>query len=146
MTRQLIFGEVPYFTPRIETGRYLEQSSFKTRSGIVPVSFGHWRNDNRVLSAPAIWSAGATSLMFAHTLEDQDEFERAILEDIARGRLYWSYGDGDHPSATRSAIVAGQGKTIAHAVKPLALVTFGHVAYVLQPAFAQPPIRWIRLN
>lgn len=146
MTRRLAFGELPFYTPRVVTGRYLEPASFKTRSGTVPVAYGHWRDNDRLLSSPAIWSAGSTSLMFAHTLEDTDEFERSILEDIARGLLYWSYGDGDYPGATRSAIATAGGKSIAYAVKPLEFVTFQHVSYVREPAFAQPPIRWVGLN
>ena len=145
MTMHLVWGEIPYYQPRVGTGRYMAPDSFMVRSGNVPACVNHWRDNDKILSCQATWGATSSGLVISHVLDDAIDYERGILEAVQRQQLYWSYGDGAHPDATRLAIAAHGGKTIAHAVAQLERVSFGHVAYVAIPAFPQEPIRWIGL-
>ena len=124
MTMQLVFGELFYNQPREGTGRVLTSDSFIVRSGNVPACVNHWRDNDRVLSCPAMWAAGGTGLMISHILDDRIEYERLLLEKVARQELFWSYGDGAHPEVTRLAI-AGDVRQIPYKVKPLASVHIG---------------------
>jgi len=145
MTMQLVFGELFFNQPREGTGRVLTSDSFTVRSGNVPCAVNHWRDNDRVLSCQAMWAAGATSLMISHILDDRIEYEAKLLQKIARQELFWSYGDGAHPEATRLAI-AGDVRHVPYKVKPLENVRIGHVSYVAVPAFFQEPIRWVGYN
>lgn len=146
MTMQLVWGEIPYYHPRVETGRYMAQDSFLVRSGNVPACVNHWRDNDKILSCQATWGATSSGLTFAHILDDAIDYERGILEAVQRLQLFWSYGDGAHPAATRQAIAAHGSKVIPHAVAQLERVSFQHVSYVAIPAWEQEPIRWIGFN
>lgn len=111
MTMRLISGEIPYYAPRVGTGRFLTPESFGyQRSGQVPCCYGHWRDNDRTLSNVATWAAGSTGLMIAHVLDDAIEFEAAILAAVASLALGFSFGLGANPAATRAAIAEIRGR------------------------------------
>ena len=70
MTMRLITGEIPFYAPRVQTGRYITPESFGfKRSGMVPVCLNHWRDNDVILANQATWALTSTGLGIMHVLE-----------------------------------------------------------------------------
>ena len=140
MTDYLVVGVVPLTRPRITDGGYLTAQSFGgLLSGSAPACRAHWREDLFTCKHAAAWAVVDDALQVMHLLDDTTAEERAILDDIHAGRMFWSYGQTPTPEATRAAIAAhgGPGGYWPSALKGQRV---NHWSYVTLAAWTQAPI------
>ena len=142
MTRYLVVGRVPLNRQRVSDGAYLTADSFSgLKAGSAPVCRSHWREDGYTCKHSAAWALDGDGLTVVHLLDDERPQERALLDEVREGRLFWSYGQQGTPDATRQAIAQqaaqhGQGGRV-YWPSALKSQTVAHWAYVPVANFTQ---------
>ena len=147
MTDYLVVGAVPLTQRRLVTGTYLTPESFNgLLSGSAPACMAHWREDSYTCKHAAAWAVVDDALQVMHLLDDATAEERAILDDIHAGRLFWSYGQTPTPAATRAAIAAQQSTPDVYWPSALKGQRIAHWSYVTLAAWTQAPIYVLGTN
>jgi len=125
-----------------------------TSGGIVTACLNHWWGDDVILSFPTRWKATAAGMEIVHRLDESIPYERAILEQVRRGRMGFSYGPGETPERQRWVNEWITAWTVAacsldksapfYKVQPIGVLgNVGHMSYggISEVAFPQEPAR-----
>lgn len=148
----MLLGAIPLYVER-DIGGHLDSESFGGRmSGVVPLAWRHWREDDWVSLHPALWVLDAQQgdIGIMVTIEPKEAAEDAHWQRIIRlaqqGSLFFSYGYHDTPGATRAAAARwqrhqAQGLASDDRGRPLRGERIGHWSVSDGARFPQAPAR-----
>jgi len=113
-----------------------------TRGGQSPMMLEHGADNDFLFRQPASWAILDAGLLVTHWLDLTRPAEKAIFERVQDGVMYFSYGMGATPTATRAAVaaVAKHNQKAQPLTRPTASsLQISHISYTLRPAFSQKP-------
>lgn len=123
--------------------------SFKTRAGQCPMQYEHGQDNDFMGIDPARWTAYDNELFISHRLHLGHDAEFQLYQMILRGELFFSYGYGDTPTATRAAFkwaATMNARANVRAVPVPGTVSktpIEHISYVKRPSNPQGPVQVI---